>query len=682
MQIEATKTDPITLELIHEGLIAICREMRANMMRTGYSSIIYEGQDFSCVMVDATGQLVAKASADHPLHIFPIPWSVQATLERFGSDVNPGDVFLHNDPYTGGTHLNDIATINPVFVDGELLAFTVVRVHWGDVGGMTPGSISGQTTEIYQEGVRIPAIRIYDGGKPNQAAIDIIFANCRGQRERWGDFQASLISCQQAARKLEAMAQKYGLGAIKACLPEFLARAEAQMRERIAAVPDGTYSYEAYVESTGRSLEPLRARIELTVKGDEIYADCTGSSAQSPGPTNIGPSMAPSGVFIIAKCYLDPESEAVNHGAWRPLTVNAPEGTFLNARLPAPCGGMAEARYGLDTAMMGALAMATPESATGDNKGCANHLYIGGRHPDGRHFLFYEYPAGGTGATNGVDGNNSVRNFQEGDFTTIQPVEAVENEHPLLVESCILRRDSAGAGKWRGGFGLRRDVRLLTDDAVLSVLTDRNILGPHGVFNAHAGAANRFTVRRDGVEIEPSPIPGKVSNFPLRHGDVVVMRSAGGGGYGDPTERDPELVLSDVRRGYISVDRARDYYGVVIGANGVDSAATATQREAVRSARTLATLAATEAPEYEGSRRVLPLSRSFAERAGIAENDVVELVNRRGAPLRAWARLVDDTTDTAHVGPVGLRMLASRPGDRLWIRRLNCWAPPPVGDED
>ncbi|MBI4506367.1 MAG: hydantoinase B/oxoprolinase family protein, partial [Chloroflexi bacterium] len=484
--------DPITLELVREGLIAVAREMRANMMRTAYSSIIYEGQDFSCAIVDHLGQLAAKSPVDNPLHIFPLTWSVRMVLEHVGGDIHPGDVFLHNDPYTGGTHLNDAATIYPVFLDEGLFAFTVVRVHWGDIGGMTPGSISGQATEIYQEGVRIPAIRIYERGKPNQAALDLIFANVRGERERRGDFTASLVSCQQAAKKLEAMAAKYGTETLRTCLARFIQRAEERMRQHIAGLPDGTYAYEAYTESTGRALEPLAARLALTVRGDELVADFSGSSPESEGPTNCGPALAPTAVLIIAKSYLDP-SETVNHGAWLPLRTILPERSFLNARLPAACGGMNEARYAADTAMMGALAAVVPEAATGDNKGCGSHVYIGGHDDDGRSFLFYEYPAGGTGAWGGGDGNNTVRNFQEGDFASIQPVEAIENESPLLVERCEIRRDSAGAGRWRGGFGLRREVRLLAARGTLSILTDRNILRPHGVFGAEAGAGHRYT---------------------------------------------------------------------------------------------------------------------------------------------------------------------------------------------
>lgn len=664
--------DPITLELVSEGLIAIVREMRANVRRTAYSSIIYEGQDFSCVIVDHLGQLVAKAPADHPVHIFPIPWTVRTILERFGDDIKPGDVFLHNDPYTGGTHLNDVTTIYPVFLDRHLFAFAVARAHWGDIGGMTPGSISGQSTEIYQEGVRIPAIRIYAEGRPNQAALDLIFANVRGERQRAGDFTAALVSCQQAGRNLEAMAEKFGAATLRACLARSLERAEMRMREQIASLPDGTYSYEAYVESTGRALEPLLVRLTLTIQGDEITADLGGSSPQSEGPTNAGPAMAHAGVFIIAKSYLDP-TESVSQGSWRPLNTHVPEGTFLNARRPAAAAGMSEVRHAVDAAMMGALAAAIPDAATADNKGPGSHLYMAGRDLNGDLFIFYEYPAGGGGAWNGGDGGNTVRNFQEGDFTSIQPIEAVENEHPLLVERCEIRQNSAGPGLWRGGFGLRRDVRLLADEGVFSALTDLNILGPHGICGGYAGAGNRYTVRRDGREIEPSAIPGKVTAFPLRRDDVVVMRTAGGGGYGDPLQRPVELVWQDVRDGYLTGDAARERYGVVITTAGMDVAATEVARAALGAQQVFATIAPWSGPEHEGARRILPVARALADRIGVAASDVVEIVQPRGAPLRAWARLIDEPGDRVYVGSLGLAILRAKAGDRFVLRRLNPW---------
>ncbi|MBI3964466.1 MAG: hydantoinase B/oxoprolinase family protein [Chloroflexi bacterium] len=669
------QTDPITLELVHHGLIAIVRDMRASMMRTAYSSIIYENQDFSCVIVGADGQFLAQTPADNPIHIFPIPWSVRLVLERFSGNIVPGDIFLHNDPFTGGTHLNDVTMICPVHLENRLFTFTVVRAHWGDVGGMTPGSISGQATEIYQEGLRIPTVRIYDGGKPNEAVLDLIFANVRGERERRGDFSAALTSCRQGARKVEAMAEKYGAETLRSCIALLLDRAEAQMRARIAAVPDGCYAYEAYVESTGKVFEPLMARLQLTIRGSELTADFSGSSPQCEGPMNAGPALAATGVFVAVKSYLDP-GEDVNQGAWRPVHTSAPERTFLNARPPAACGGMSEVRYIVDTATMGALAAACPDVATGDNKGPGGHVYVTGNDSSGKLFIFYEYPAGGTAAWQGGDGNNACRHFQEGDFASIEPVEAIENAYPLIIERCEIRRDSAGAGRWRGGFGLRRDVRLLVEHGLLSLLTDRNLLAPHGVCGGYASAGNRYTVRRDGCEIEPTAIPGKVSGFRLQRDDVVIVRTAGGGGYGEPLERPPEEVLRDVCEGYLTVQAAQASYGVVCAASQVDAEATEIERAKQRAGRTYVTLALWSGPEYEGSRRVLRLAREIADRAGVGQSDVLELVRPQGAPLRAWAHVLDEIGDRAYVGQFGLTILGAQPGDRVRLRRLSRWGIP------
>ena len=444
--------DPITLEVVREALSSIVREMRVTLVRTAYSSILYEGEDFSCVLMDRHAQIVAMSRGqDHPLHIVPISWSMKAVHERFGDDIHPGDIFLHNDPYTGGTHLNDVAMIYPMFAPapggqtGELFLFPVVRAHWGDVGGMSPGSLSGRVTEIYQEGVRIPPIRIVERGRPNQAALDLIFANMRGPREREGDFRAMIGTCRKAAERVEALLGRYGHATLQACVSELLDRAEQRMRQRIRELPPGQYAYEAYLEGGHDHLEPLRVRASVTVSGDRVIVDLAGTSPQTAGPTNVGPAMAPTGAFTILKAFLDPGGE-INSGAFRPLTVIAPEGTIVNARRPAPCGGMVEVKYCVESAVMGALSQAIAGKVTGDLKGGGNHCYVGG--PD---FIFYEYPAGGTGGWDGGDGNNAVRAFTESDITTIQPVEAVEQKYPLRVERCELRPDSGGAGHYRGG---------------------------------------------------------------------------------------------------------------------------------------------------------------------------------------------------------------------------------------
>src|SRR5688572_21058236 len=531
--------------------------MRVTLVRTAYSSILYEGEDFSCVLMDGDAQIVAMSKGqDHPLHIVPIGWSMKAVREKFGDDIHPGDMFLHNDPYTGGTHLNDVALIQPLFADGRLFVFPIVRAHWGDVGGMSPGSLSGGATEIFQEGVRIPPIRVMSRGMPNEAALDLIFANMRGPRERRGDFQAMIGTCRKAAERVEALAARYGADTVRAAVAELMDRAELRMRRGIRALPDGEYVYEAHLESGRERLEPLTVRARVVVAGDAITVDLAGTSPQTAGPTNVGPAMAPTGAFTIIKAFLDPGSD-VNSGAFRPLTVLTPPGTIVNADPPAPCGGMVEVKYCVETAVQGALAQALDGKVAGDLKGGGNHCYVGGPDPrTGETFIFYEYPAGGTGGFDGGDGSNTVRTWTESDMTTLQPIEAVEQLYPVRIERTALREDSGGPGQWRGGLGLTRAVRIQTPGTKLSVLAEKAVLPPFGVCGGAAGAPNRFWILRDGEAVAPSPLPGKVSAFPIEPGDILMMESSGGGGFGDPLARDLPLVIADVAEGYVTREAA------------------------------------------------------------------------------------------------------------------------------
>jgi N-methylhydantoinase B len=663
--------DPITLEVVREALSSIVREMRITLVRTAYSSILYEGEDFSCVLMDGDAQIIAMSRGqDHPLHIVPIAWSMRAVRERFGDDIHEGDIFLHNDPYTGGTHLNDVAMIYPMFAGGDLFLFPVVRAHWGDVGGMSPGSLSGRVTEIYQEGVRIPPIRIYERGRPNQAALELIFANMRGPREREGDFRAMVGTCRKAAERVEALLARYGRDTLQAAIRELLDRAEQRMRRRIRELTPGRYAYEAYLEGGRERLEPLRVRATVTIEAESITVDLAGTSPQTAGPTNVGPAMAPTGAFTILKSFLDPGGE-INSGAFRPLRVHAPEGTVVNARRPAPCGGMVEVKYCVESAVMGALARAVSGKVTGDLKGGGNHCYVGGPVP-GREgtFIFYEYPAAGTGAYEGGDGNNTVRAFTESDITTIQPVEAIEQKYPLRVERCALRAGSGGPGRWRGGLGLVREVRVLAPDAQLSVLAEKGVLPPYGVCGGGAGAPNHFYVRRHDAAIEPSPLPGKVSGFPLLAGDCVIMETSGGGGYGDPLERDSAKVALDVVEGTITRAIADAAYGVVFEGEAVDAAATRERRRALRAARVGVELSPTDTLDETRVSGIV-LSRAMAERLGARVGTVLELVDPLGAPLRLWLSAIEDDRDgRGLVSGATLHMLGLAPGARVEIRSL------------
>jgi len=665
--------DPITLEVIREALVSTVREMRVTLVRTAYSSILYEGEDFSCVLMDGDANIVAMSKGqDHPLHIVPIGWSMKAVRDRFGDDIHPGDMFLHNDPYTGGTHLNDVALIMPLFAEGRLFIFPVVRAHWGDVGGMSPGSLSGGATEIFQEGVRIPPVRIIERGRPNEAALELIFANMRGPRERRGDYHAMIGTCCKAAERVEGLAAKYGSATVRAAVAELMDRAEGRMRRAIAALPDGEYVYEAHLESGRERLEPLTVRARVAIAGEAITVDLAGTSPQTAGPTNVGPAMAPTGAFTIIKAFLDPGSD-VNSGAFRVLTVLTPRGTIVNAEPPAPCGGMVEVKYCVETAVMGALAQALEGRVAGDLKGGGNHCYVGGadpRHP-GETFIFYEYPAGGTGGFDGGDGSNTVRAWTESDMTTLQPIEAIEQRYPVRVEATSLRENSGGPGRWRGGLGLTRAVRILADGTRLSVLAEKAVLPPFGVCGGGAGATNRFYLRRDGREVPPSPLPGKVSAFPIERDDILMMESSGGGGYGDPLDRDPARVAADVAEGYVTAATAETVYGVVLRDGAPDVDGTRAAREALHGRRHRVTLRAAGGLEAARGRSVR-LDAGTASALGVGPGGVVELVNPRGAPLRAWiVELLPGDRRRAELAPAALEMLATADGGEVEIRAVH-----------
>ncbi|MSO76257.1 MAG: hypothetical protein EXQ87_05010 [Alphaproteobacteria bacterium] len=669
------------LELIRESLVAVVNEMRANIIRGSYSSIIYEGHDFSCALVTSDGRLVAQGLADNPIHIFAVPYSAAEVVKTFGDDIHEGDIFLHNDPYTGGTHLNDILMLYPVFYQGRLALFTAARCHWGDVGGMTPGSLSGRVTDIYQEGMRIEPTRIAERGRMNEPFLGLLLDNMRIRHERRGDFNTMHGTSLKAAEHIQRLFRRFGGSAFLDAVEELILRSETLMRQRIGAIPDGTYHAEAYLDSNGHSPEPLAGRLKLTVDGDRLIADFTGSSPQTGGPTNVGPAMALNAVASVVKSYLDPQTP-VNHGSFNPITIVNPRGSFLNATLPVPCGGMAECRAIMVAMMVSALGQALPQKLVGDLKGGANHVYVSGPHPSSTDdkagiFLLYEYPAGGTGATIGADGNHVVRAFPEGDFNVVQPAEVVEMQCPVRIEHYGIRENSCGDGEFRGGCGMRRDIRVLVDGASLSVLADHAVIPPFGVAGGYSGAANRFVVLRGGEVLQPSPVPGKVGGFMLRKDDIVRMESSGGGGYGDPLKRDPERVARDVFLGYLSGERAEQRYGVALAADGsVDAGATDGLRRRVRAARLMVRVAAASADDFDGPRRRIGLSPAVAARLGVGEDDLVELATPSGAAaLRGWVRMAPGTDGEAlRLGPLGIAALGSAAGDRIEVRAVGAIA--------
>lgn len=658
------------LELIRESLVAVVSEMRANVIHSSYSSIIYEGHDFSCALLTADGRQVAQSVDDHPIHLFAVPYSTQEIVRTFAGDINDGDIFLHNDPYTGGTHLNDILMLCPVFHGGRLVMFAAVRCHWGDVGGMSAGSISGRVKEIFQEGMRVTPTKICDRGVMNEAFLSLLIDNMRVPLERRGDFNTMHGAGRKAASHLQRLFGRFGAEAFLEAIEELIRRGEAYQRQRISELPDGDYYAEGYIESDGHNPEPLVAKLKLTVAGDSLIADFSGSSPQSAGPTNVGPSMARNAVVTIAKAFLDPDSP-INHGSFAPVDVEIPKGSFLNAGPPAPCGGMAEVKFLLDSTVAAAFGQIIPEMITGDARCTANHTYISGPYPeiDGI-YLLYEYPAGGTGAIHGRDGHSGIRVYTEGDFNAIQSSEIVESQNPLRIERCELREGSCGDGEWRGGFGIRRDIRVFNDGSALSVLSDKNVIPPYSVKGAVNPAANRFVVIRNDEVVEPSPIPGKVTGFSMGTGDIVRIETSGGGGYGDPLKRDAEAVRRDVKDENLTVEQAELRYGVVLDVQGhVDNKGTAKRREELLASRVILTIQTANDEMFDGPKRLFMISNESAMRLGVSDGEMIEITAGRGANIRGWARISQaESNGTIIFGPSTLRLIQASPGERAQVR--------------
>ena len=633
--------DAITLEVVCEGLRAIVKEMRATIIRASFSSAIYELDDFSCALFNPQADMIAQ-SDDHPGHVMPMPWSVRCAMEDFDGDIHDGDVILLNDAYRGGTHLNDVTVLYPMFCDGELFIFPAVRAHWADVGGMTPGSYSGLSTSIFQEGVRIPPIKLYEAGRRNESVLKLLLSNMRLPEERLGDLNASLGACRIAAERMMRLVEKYGRDTVLGCVALNLDRSEQRMRERIERLPDGEYVFEDYLEYFDAGvLDPVLMRLKLIIDGTQLIADFAGSNPQVPGVVNSSLAVAGAGVFVALKSTLDPDGP-VNSGAFRAMTLRAPEASIVDVRPDAPAGAHGEVRKRAVSVMLGALAQIIPRQVSGDLSGTSFPNSIGGHSQSrGRSYVYVEVPAGGNGGFLEHDGSSAFVNVDFGSIRSIHNVESLESEKPLFIERCELRTDSGGEGRHRGGLGMHRAIRLDEGEAVYSVLGDRACIPPFGVAGAGPAAPVRVAKIHNGMTFE-FDTPGKVTGHRIVMGDVVLMESAGGGGYGNPLERDPQQVRDDVISGYVSARRARDGYGVVLVDGDVDVLATAALRNELATSLPRLTVVCDERTAYvgrRGRRRVVRLAPATASHIGVQHDSLIELLGTLPAPLRAWVRI-------------------------------------------
>lgn len=521
--------DAVALSIFSAAVSAVAEEMGAALQRSSYSPNIKERLDFSCAVFDAAGQMVAQA-AHIPAHLGSMPDTVAIVRERC-APFAPGDVVIVNDPYLGGNHLPDITMVTPVFLDdapeSQLVGFVANRAHHADVGGISPGSMP-IATELYQEGIIIPPIKLWEAGQLNEAALALILRNVRTPEERRGDLMAQYAANITGVRRVRELVARYGLERYRALCTAVLEYGERLARAAIQQIPEGTYRFTDYLDDDGVSEEPVPIVVTVTVREGTLLVDFTGTAAERPGSVNTVETVTKSAVYYVLRCLM-PEDAPMNHGVFRAVRIVAPPGTVVNARPQrAVAGGNVETSQRIVDVLFGALAQALPEVIPAASQGTMNNLTVGGIDPrTGTPFAYYETMGGGMGARPGLDGISGVHVHMSNTRNT--PVEALEYAYPLRVVQYALRDGSGGAGAARGGDGLVREFEFLTD-ADVTLLTERRRLAPWGLHGGEPGALGRnWYLPRDGA---PTLLRGK-QRLTVRAGDRVRIETPGGGGWGE-----------------------------------------------------------------------------------------------------------------------------------------------------
>ncbi len=562
-----TSTDPITFAVLKSAFDSIVDDMAYTVMRTARSPIVRDVLDYSVTMCDAKGRILSQAKTV-ALHLGAVPEAMEAVQRHYGDSLAPGDVVILNDPYDGGMHLPDIFMFKPIYAGGELLAFSVVICHHCDVGGRVPGSNASDSTEIFQEGLRIPPLKLFEAGRPNKTLFDIIAKNVRLPDLVIGDLEAQLATCALGERELLRLVEKYGADAIRVFVDEILDYAERMTRRGIAAWPDGTYRFTDYIDGDGFDPAPIPIKVAVTVKGDHLTVDFAGSSPQVRGAINSTLSFVKSATYLAVRCALDKDVPN-NAGVYRCIDIKAPLGSLLNPTSPAPVAARALTGYRVVDTVMGALAEIVPERVMAAGEGGNTVVCLGGYDQETKEpFILVDMINGAWGGRAHRDGIDGVTNPSQN--MSNMPVEILEASYPILVEEYAYRPDSGGAGRQRGGLGCVRQYRLLAEEAVLQLRADRYENRPYGLFGGAPGAASR-NLLWNGEDFD---LLGSKVTRTVRRGDVVRHEQAGGGGYGDPLDRPAEAVLEDVVDGKITPGFARENYGVAIEAGRIDRAAT------------------------------------------------------------------------------------------------------------
>lgn len=560
--------DFVTMNILDSAMVSICREMGITLMKTSYSTIFNEALDFTCGLADMNGDMIAVADYC-PAQIGGMPLLVQSCLKEIPiSEIDEGDIILHNDPYRGGLHTPEHTFFKPIFVEGEIMGFAVAIGHIAEVGGMAPGGFCGEATEIFHEGVRIPPVKIVKQGEDNVEVWKLLLANVRTPRVNYGDLKALIAAVDLGEKQMQGIFAKYGKAKVKETVSDLLLYSEKRMRAELEAIPDGIYSFEDYVESDGvESDKHHRIYVDVHKNGGSIIMDYHGSSPQAAGPINATLGVATSAAYNAVLHMTDPTIPR-NSGCFRPIEVMAPPTSLVNVDYPAPeVGGNTETHPRIVGTILGAMSKALPDRVMASEGGTHCNFVFGGVDAATKeYFACYDLEAVGWGGRSFADGNSAVDSINGN--CRITPVEVYETRFPWLIESLALDTDSGGAGRHRGGLGYTKQMLCVNDEIICSQMTDRHLLAPWGLDGGQEGGCGATMVMKDGKdewetmrEAYGKASTSRFNNVSIRRGDRVQLRMPGGGGYGNPAERDPDAVLRDLKDGYISKEAAKKYYG-------------------------------------------------------------------------------------------------------------------------
>ncbi len=581
-------SDPIEFELFKNALFGIADEMALTVFRTTYSGVLKDNMDYSTALFDGDGVLVAQGLT-LPGHLGSMPTAIAAVKAAFAGRVFAGDVLILNDPFQGGMHLPDVFVFQPIFRPGENdeapIAWAGTVCHHTDVGGRVPGSNASDSTEIYQEGLRIPPLKLYERGARNETLFALIEKNVRVPVKVFGDLRAQLAACHIAEQAMLELTAHYGAAKLAMYMTELVDYAERMTRAALRDLPDGVYDFLDHIDDDGIDVgKPIPLKVSITKSGDAIHADWTGTSPQVKGAINNTLSYTKSASYCAIRSIL-PQNIPTNEGVFRAITVTAPEGTIANMVLPGACAARGLTGFRMVDCMFGALAKMLPDQVFAASDGGNTGVSIGGYHADRSPFIYVDFTCCAWGArpyADGLDGNSHIYANMAS-----QPIEVTETEQPLQITAYEFIQDAMGPGKFRGGAPFRREYKLLAEEAILQVRSDRRTFRPFGLYGGGPGRPSMNYLNPDSTPgRNPPPLPSKLT-MTMHQGDLFRHEVAGGGGWGDPLERDPALVLQDMRNDFVSERAAREDYGVVLAGKplAVDAAATAALRERMRAQR-------------------------------------------------------------------------------------------------